>query len=69
MADVTKVAMSICGLVLLVCSVPNCDTPFEVMDPTPEELHEPLCPRHYKARLVENETPGCNQVGEWIAGR
>jgi hypothetical protein len=61
--------VSFCGFVQLVCSVPGCDTPFEVMGPTPEDLHEPLCPLHQKARLVQDEESGCDQVGEWIAGR
>ncbi len=61
--------MNRCGLVQLVCSVPACETPFEVMSPTTEDLYQPLCPQHKKARLVEKDETRCDQVGDWIAGR
>jgi hypothetical protein len=56
--------MNPCGLIQLVCSFPACETPFEVMRPTTEDLERPLCPSHKKARLVENEETGCDRVGE-----
>lgn len=59
--------MNPCGLVRLVCSVSDCDTPFEVLSPTPEDLHEPLCPRHKKARLLEEEEPGCDSASAGLS--
>jgi hypothetical protein len=49
---------------LLACSVPGCGVLFEILDPKAAQLDEPLCPLHTKARAVEEQTPGCDRVGE-----
>ncbi len=47
----------------LACSVESCSALFQMYgSPTPEQLAEPLCPTHQKARLA-NDGDGCEEIG------